>query len=330
AIVLAGATWIAAKRFIKTDTPKFHRLTFRRGYITTARFAPDGQTIVYGGGWEGNPVSIFSAREENSESLALPLPPADVLSITKDGRMAVSLGRHYTEWFVSNGKLAETPLSGGGAARELMDNVQDADWFPDGRTLAVAHNGNSPTIPDFPPGTQRYVSSAWISHVRVSPDGAYVAFIDPPVRGDDRGTVTIIDRNGKREPLSPEYASIQGLAWRPDGREVWFTGAEIGFLTGLRAVTLDKKVRTIFTAPSRLILHDISPSGRVLVVSEDIQVGAIVSVGGRPERDVSWLDCSFVCDISADGKNVMLNEQGEGAHAISALYVRGTDGSPAL
>jgi Tol biopolymer transport system component len=328
--LLAAAAWLGAKRLGKADTPKFHRLTFRRGFISSARFAPDGQTVVYGAGWEGNPVSIFTAREENSESLALPLPPADVLALTRDGKMAVSLGRHHTEWFVSNGKLAETPLSGGGAPRELMDDVQDADFFPDGATLAVTRNGNAQTILEFPAGTRRYASSGWISHVRVSPDGQRVAFIDHPVRGDDRGTVFVMDRSGKREALSPEYASLQGLAWRPDGHEIWFTGAQIGFLCALHAVTLDKNVRTIYTAPSRLVLQDISPGGRALIVSEDIQVGTSVSVNGIPERDVSWLDCSFVCDISPDGRQVLLDEQGEGAHAVSAVYVRGTDGSPAV
>jgi len=328
--VVAVAAWLGAKYFARGAAPQFHRLTFRRGFITSARFAPDEKMIVYGAGWEGNPISIFTAREENSESAAMPLPAADILSITKDGRMAISLGRHYTEWFVSNGKLAEAPLSGGGAARELMEDVQDADWFPDGRTLAVAHNGNAQTALEFPPGTQRYVSSGWISHVRVAPNGEHVAFIDHPLRGDDRGYVNVIDGSGKRKALTPLFASTQGIAWRPDGREVWFTGADTGFTTTLHAVTLDGKVRSILSSPSRLILHDISSTGRVLLASEEPQVGAVASTAGGPERDLSWLDCSFAGDISADGSKILLSEQGQGARAPSAVYVRGTDGSPAV
>jgi Tol biopolymer transport system component/tRNA A-37 threonylcarbamoyl transferase component Bud32 len=330
ALGLVGvAAWAAAKRFTRSETPVFHRITFRRGYITSARFGPDGKTIVYGAGWEGNPVSIYTAREENSESLGLPLPPADVLSVTKDGRMAISLGRRYTEWFVSNGELAEAPLSGGAAPRELVDNVQDADFFPDGRTLAVARNGNAQTILEFPPGTARYTSAGWISHVRVAPDGQHVAFIDHPLRGDDRGTLTVIDRGGKRKALTPMFASAQGVAWRPDGREIWFGAAETGFSCAIRAVTLDGKVRLVLSGPSRLIVHDISPTGRVLLASEEPQVGAIAAIGGA-ERDLSWLDCSFASDIAPDGSKVLISEQGEGAKAPSAVYVRSSDGSAAF
>jgi serine/threonine protein kinase len=46
-------------------TVSFHRLTFRRGTAWRARFAPDGQTVVYGAAWEGNPVEVFLTRPES-------------------------------------------------------------------------------------------------------------------------------------------------------------------------------------------------------------------------------------------------------------------------
>jgi len=40
--------------------PSYRRLTFRRGFIMSARFAPDG-SVVYGAAWEDDPLEIFSS-----------------------------------------------------------------------------------------------------------------------------------------------------------------------------------------------------------------------------------------------------------------------------
>jgi Tol biopolymer transport system component len=334
--ILATAAIVAAIAFFATRhtgspaVPSMTRLTFRRGFITSARFTPDGASILYGAGWEGQPIQIFSTRASSAESLALPLPPADVLSISKDGQLLVSLGRQYTEWFVSNGRLAEVPLSAGGAPRERLENVQDADWFPDGKTIAVTHNVDQQTVLESPLGQRRYTSPGWISHVRVSPDGEHVAFIDHPLRGDDEGAVNIMDRSGKRRTLTPVYASAQGLAWRPDGKEIWFTAADLGFFCALRAVTPEGKVRLVYRSTQRLIVHDIAADGRVLLGSEEPRVGAVVKTPALPtERDLSWLDCSFAAGLSADATKLLINEEGEGSHALSAIFVRNVDGSPA-
>src|SRR5262245_15823402 len=69
------------------DSPELRRLTFRRGTISSARFAPDGQTIVYGAAWEGAPVELFSTRAEGPESRHLGLPSADILAISPSGEM---------------------------------------------------------------------------------------------------------------------------------------------------------------------------------------------------------------------------------------------------
>src|SRR5262249_6861792 len=41
------------------EPPHFRRLTFRRGHVLNARFAPDGQTIVYSALWDGGLVESF-------------------------------------------------------------------------------------------------------------------------------------------------------------------------------------------------------------------------------------------------------------------------------
>ena len=66
AVVVAGVLELGYYRVAPAPghaaPPSFKQLTFRRGVVHTARFAPDGHTIVYGAAWEGNPSQVFSAR----------------------------------------------------------------------------------------------------------------------------------------------------------------------------------------------------------------------------------------------------------------------------
>ena len=71
--------------------PVFHRLTFQRGTVNSARFAPDGQTIVYGAEWDGEPSRIFLKRPESFDAIPLTLPPALLLSISRAGELALLL-----------------------------------------------------------------------------------------------------------------------------------------------------------------------------------------------------------------------------------------------
>src|SRR5678815_679923 len=77
--------------FRRTSLPNYQQLTFRRGFVSHARFAPDGQTLVYSGEWNGNPSEIFSTRAGLSDSRSLGLTNADVLAISSTGEMAVLL-----------------------------------------------------------------------------------------------------------------------------------------------------------------------------------------------------------------------------------------------
>ncbi|HEX5715443.1 MAG TPA: serine/threonine-protein kinase, partial [Thermoanaerobaculia bacterium] len=77
------------------SAPAFRQLTFRLGTIFTARFAPDGDTIVYGAAWEGASSRIFTVRADRPESVPLALPSADLLAVSKSGDIALSLGRSF-------------------------------------------------------------------------------------------------------------------------------------------------------------------------------------------------------------------------------------------
>src|SRR5262249_37829424 len=159
--------------------PTFQRLSFRRGTILSARFANDGRTIIYGASWDGDPVRLYSARPESPESSALPVPDAEILSMSSTGQMAISLERRWAGRFSWTGRLARVALVGG-APRELLEDVQWADWAPDGVNLAVIRNVGGKTRVEYPIGKVLYETAGWVSHARVSPSGELVAFLDHP------------------------------------------------------------------------------------------------------------------------------------------------------
>jgi hypothetical protein len=162
---------------------------------------------------------VFINRPESPESRPFGLAEAEVLAISKTGEMAVSLNRHQTIPFTRVGRLARISIAGG-SPREILDDVEWADWSPDSRELAIVREAGVNHRLEYPIGKVLYEMTGWISHPRVSPKGDLVAFIDHPVLRDDGGTVAVVDLSGKRKTLSPVYATVQGLAWKPDGREI--------------------------------------------------------------------------------------------------------------
>ena len=220
------------------SAPLYHEITFRRGEIRSARFAPDGQTILYSAAWQGNPVETFSARQGMVESRSLGLGRAELLAISSKGEMALSLGSHPVGTWINVGTLARAPLAGG-APRPVVEDVEWADWSPDGNNLAVVRNVGGRDRLEYPIGKVLYeTSGGWISYPRVSPKGDFVAFMDHPNQGDDGGSVAVVDTSGKKTELTREWYGTQGLAWSPDGNEVWFTASELGLFHYITAVDL--------------------------------------------------------------------------------------------
>ncbi len=311
--------------------PSFHRLTFREGTVWSARFAPDGQTVLYGAAWNGGPIRVYSTRPEIPESAALLLPPASVLGISNSGEMAISLTARPSGSFSTIGTLARAPLAGGGA-REVLESVQAADWAPDGSSLAVVRSEGGASRIEFPIGHTLYETrSGYLSHPRVSPRGDVVAFLEHPMRDDDSGAVAVVDRAGRRRTLSSGWTTVRGLAWSPDGGEVWFTAAAVGSARAVHAVSLAGRRRLVTRGPGALTLHDISREGRSLIAREQARTSMIVSwPGGGEEQDLSWHDWSRPVDLGADGTTLLFDETGEGGGAVYGVYLRKADDGPAV
>lgn len=334
---LAGAFLLAAGlglgAWLKPNAPelhpKLHRITFRRGTIWTARFTPDGN-VVYGAAWDGNPIELYTAQNGSMESRSLGMQRTNLLAIARSGELALATKVRFLEGFESEGMLARSE-PGGGAPREIADRIEYADWSPDGASLLVVRRVGGRETLEYPIGKVLYETAAWVSHPRISPDGKLVAFIDHAFQRDDAGSVAVVDQAGKKRTLSQPFISAQGLAWWPTGNEIWFTATTSGSSRELRSVTLSGKERLIYLGTGTMTLHDVSRDGRVLITRDDWRAGMLgVAPGETKERDLSWHDWTVPRDISDDGKLVSFDETGEAGGETGEIYVRGTDGSPAV
>jgi Tol biopolymer transport system component/predicted Ser/Thr protein kinase len=318
------------QRPVRTSLPVYHPLTFRRGIVHSARFAPDGKTIIYSAAWEGKPLELFTTRPESPQSQELKPAGADVLAISASGEMALSLGSRPRAQFLYSGTLARVPLVGG-APREIRENVEWADWSPDGNTLAIVRDVGGRKRLEFPPDKVLYQADGWIGHMRISPKADMIAFIDHPQLGDDGGVVDVVDMAGKKTTLSTGWDSIQGVAWSPGGDEIWFTATRTGGDRSLYAVNFSGAVRLLARVPGELTLLDVGRDGSVLMTRENARAGMIgLAPGEAKERDLSWLDWSVPGDLSADGRKVLFAETGEGGGPKYGIYLRDTDGAPAI
>lgn len=333
AVVLATGTsgWFLARLTgpKPATAPIFREMTFQHGHVVSAFFAPDGQTVVYTGQWAANRPEIFSVRPPIPESRSLSQANAVALAVSRNEELAL-LVSPVQQSFEFIGTLARMPLTGG-APREMLNNVSAADWSADGARVAVVHIVSSRHQLEYPIGKILYETSGWIASPRISPDGKYIAFLDHPALGDDGGSVAVVDMAGKEKMLAEAGTSVQGVAWSPDGREIWFAGIRNAPARGLYAVTLDGRVREIAHAPGSLTLFDVGTGQRALVARDSWrrEVVALLPGASNP-RDLAWFDYSFPADISADGKRMLFDEEGQAGGANYAVYMRNTDGSPAV
>jgi DNA-binding winged helix-turn-helix (wHTH) protein len=323
-IGLSVTLFSVGMRLGERPVPRIQRITFQRNAVAAARFSADGQSVVYVR-WGERPNEIFSVRLDSVESRSLGLH-ANVTG-TAPGELAVIL---------PNGTLARLPLEGG-VPREIAEHVQAADWGPDG-SLAVLH-GPYPLRIEFPLGRRLYDAGSLTfgENLRVSPRGDRLAFIEHTSGGNFEGFapgpghLVVIDRRGQKLVVSSEWTSIGGLAWSPDGNEVWFTATKTSFASALHAISLAGRERLVAQMAETFYLHDISRDGRVLVAQGRVSAEARGRIApDAAERDYSWLDGTTRARFSPDGRFFIFTEALEGGGPVRRAYLRRTDGAPAV
>ena len=326
---VAALAWTLMHGVPSSAGVTYKRVTFRSGVVHNARFTPDGSAIVYSAEWDGDSSDVYTAQVGSPDARSLGLRNASLLATSSQGELAVAIHSSRRPHLLRTGMLARVSLAGG-APRAVVDSVEAADWARDG-TLAVVISSGGRFRLECPPGHVLRETPGWLSRARVSPDGKWIAFFDHEVFPDDRGALVVADREGRSKVLAPSFASCQGIAWRPDGKEVWFSAATAGTGAELYAATLDGRVRRVATSPGGMRITDVAPDGTVLFVRDAHRAELHgLAPGTTEERDLSWGDWSVLSDMSADGKTVLFSEQGDAVAADYTICTRGTDGSPVV
>jgi serine/threonine protein kinase/WD40 repeat protein len=322
----AAAVWGFTRSDAGLENAVFVQRTFGTEAIFTARYTNSGTGIVYSAAARGSTPRLYSLSSDYPEPRQIGDSGTQLLSVSSKNELAVVLRTTYVLHRLFAGTLARMPI-GGGAPREILADVRDADWSPDGTELAVVHEMKGRDRLEYPIGTVLYESFGYLSDPRVSPDGKTIAFHEHALRFDDRGTVSVVDLKRSHRVLTGEYWGLEGLAWRPDGKRLLFGGAIKGFYQ-VHEVSMSGSDRLVLPSAGTVTVQDVAPDGRMLLTRDDMTSRLFVKRAGDAQaRDISWLDNSSQPLLSRDGELVAFTDESE---TIYSTLIRKSDGSPAV
>jgi len=322
AVALGAFLW---SRLAPRQPPMFRQLTFRRGDISAARFAPDGG-VVYSVSWDGRGYELYSGRIDSVDARPLGIASRELLAVSRKWDLAMMVKPNEI-----GGTLAIASLSGG-APREVSADIVAADFSPDGKDLAVARRllDGSYQI-EYPLGRTIHRTATRIRDLRLSPDGHLVAFRLREARLGKAFALFVVRTDGKEPRKIGEWSNAKGLAWSADGDRIVIGCSGNNGSTELRSVSLRGSSSLLTTFDGSVKLHDISGSGALLFTRDDYREGIMGRApGAGRERDLSWFDGSGASDISPDGRLLVLSEFGEAGGPRYSAYVRPMNGDPAV
>jgi len=331
-VAVAAVAFVAGHRgAVREVRPagQYDQKTFQTQAIFTARFMPDGRTLVLSAALKGNRPELFVIRPEYPEPQPLGKKDVHLLAVSSRGELAVLTRARFTAHHrLFSGTLARMPLEGA-APRELMDDVREADWSPDGEQLAIIHDVGGSDRLEYPPGTVLHESAGYVSDVRVSPRGDLIAFMEHPARFDDRGAVCVVDLSGKVREISSGYWGLEGMAWAPDGKALYYSGGRSGGLFSVYRATLDGDARLVSDNAGVMTIHDIAPDGTWAVTRDDSPTHLLFrAAGSNRDVDLSWLDGALGPVLSADGTTLFFTDQSRAAGPNYGVAMRPTAGGP--
>ncbi len=296
--------------------PVFRQITFRQGFVNNARFTADAKTVVFSAAWNGEPSQLFLLNPAKPEPRILGFRGSRIVSLSPSNELGIFGARTDSD----TPRLESVPLAGG-APHPFPEHAVGADWGSDG-TLCLIKEDHLVFSVECPPGRKIYTAKTGsISDLRVFSKDK-IAFAEHPMLEDDAGRVMLMNSSGQARVLSSGWASLAGLAWPASGREVWFTAASSGIERALMAVDLSGHLRELARTPGGLQLHDIAPTGQVLIARTTERMTMTLRDVNQPAgRDISWLDWSRAVAISSDGKLVLFDESGSGGGKDYSVYI---------
>ncbi|HKV26136.1 MAG TPA: protein kinase [Candidatus Acidoferrum sp.] len=328
-VIALAAGWFAhSLTETRASVPTFQRLTYRRGNIYSARLSSDGSSVIYSADWGGGATETYIVNKEFPESRPL-LKDGLLLSVSSTGELAVLTSPTYLDHEEFVGTLA-TMTTGGSAPREILKDVTAADWSPDGQSLAVVHVVAGKYRLEYPLGTVRFETSGTITKPRVARDGKRIAFLYHPQPGDDRGSVMLLDADGKTKTLSDGWLMEHGLAWTPSGDAVWFSADKSGGELVVYEATVSGRNRAVLAGAGGQRVFDIAPNGKVLLSNNEIRYEIYASINGAPQLRLSWMDISFQPSLSIDGKHILFSNGGGPGSKYYLVTMRNTEADSAL
>ena len=168
-------------------------LTFREGFVTSARLGSESRTVFFSASWNGEHEQVYSTTTDNPDYHSLCLDDVRLEAVSPSGELAVLLHprRNRTNGGAS-GTLARVPGVGGGP-REVAENVSYADWAPDGVNMLITRETAGGSRMEYPLGKTVYESNRPLGPARLSPKGERIAFVEFAMAEDWRGDVVIIE-----------------------------------------------------------------------------------------------------------------------------------------
>ena len=149
----------------------------------SARFAPDGETIVYAATW-GTKLAraLHDPRGHSRTRVPWASQDALVLAISSREELALLLRPRLLTWGVLGRERSPGRRLPEGTPREVLEGVRDADWSTDGKELAVVHVVGDRFRLEYPLGRVLYEPEppAWIGKLRVPAPADRVAFRRAP------------------------------------------------------------------------------------------------------------------------------------------------------
>ena len=328
-LIAIAATALVDRAMRPAPAPvTFQARTWDPQWITNARFARDGETVVFSAAPTGNVPQLFVIRPGAVISEPIGEPGMHLLSISSTGQMAVLTDARAAYLRAFRGTLARMTIDSG--PRPLLRDVIEADWSPDGSQLAITRTERGAYQVEYPIGQVLYRrSSGYVSDIRVSPDGTRVAFFDHQLAFDDRGWVKVVDTSGVVKPLTREYVGLEGLAWSADGRDLVFSAADRdddAYQVRVVNTTGTPAVAQPFAGTDSIIVRDVGRDGSMLIVRDDERrsIRALVP-GEAAERELPWLDVPGGGWLLRNSRAMLFTDQSKNGGENYAVMLRAID-----